>query len=55
MTLYCNKCFSIVKDLMGLNLQTLKKQDWTEVSWRHNVYNVKFSVKTRYDHVYPIE
>ena len=33
-------------------MQTLKKQHWTEVSWRNNVYNIKFSVKTRLDHAY---
>ena len=34
-------------------MQTLKKQHWTEVSWRNNVYNIKFSVKTSLDHAYP--
>ena len=34
-------------------MQTLNKQHWTEVSWRNNVYNIKFSVKTRLDHAYP--
>ena len=36
-------------------MQTLKKQDWTEVSWRKNVYSVKFSANTRLQHAYPIE
>ena len=36
-------------------MQTLKTQDWTEVSWRNNVYNAKFSVETCLEHVYPIE
>ena len=34
-------------------MQTLTKQDWTEVSWRNNAYNIKFSVKTLLDHAYP--
>ena len=36
-------------------MQTLKKIDWTEVSWRDNVYNAKFNVKTCLEHAYPIE
>ena len=40
---------------MGLNLQTLKKQEYTEPSWRHTVYNAKFSVKTRLEHGFAIE
>ena len=31
--------FFIVASLMGLSMQTLKKQDWIEVSWRNNVDN----------------
>ena len=34
---------------------TLKTQDWTEVSWRNNVYNAKFSVQPCLEHAYPIE
>ena len=34
----------------GLILQTLQKQDCTECSWRHNVYNAKFNVKPRLEH-----
>ena len=49
------KFFFIVNSLMGLSMQTLKKQDWIEVSWRNNVYNAKFSVKTRLDNDFPIE
>ena len=36
-------------------MQTLKKQDWTEVSWRNNGYTTKFSVETRLKHAFPIE
>ena len=36
-------------------MQTLKTQDWTEVSWRNTVYNAKFSVQPCLEHVYPIE
>ena len=38
-------------------MQTLKTQDWTEVSWRNNVYNAKFSVQTCLSHrrnVFPL-
>ena len=47
--------FFIVTGLMGLSMQTLNKQDCTELSWRNNVYSVKFSVNTRLQHAYPIE
>ena len=47
--------FLIVASLMGLSMQALKLQDWIEVSWRNNVYNAKFSVKTRLDNDFPIE
>ena len=40
---------------MGLCMQTLKKQDFTEVSWRNNVYIAKLSVQTRLDNAVPIE
>ena len=36
-------------------MQTLKKIDWTEFSWRDNVYNAKFNVKACLEHAYPIE
>ena len=36
-------------------MQTLKKIDWTEFSWRINVYNAKFKVKPCLEHAYPIE
>ena len=55
MKFYYNIGFFILKDLMGLSSQTVKKQDWTESSWPHNVYNGKFSVKTRVEHGFGIE
>ena len=35
---------------MGVSMQTPRKQHWTEFSWRNNVYNATFSVKTRLQH-----
>ena len=35
---------------MGLNMQTLRKQEWTEISWQYNVYNATFRVGTRLEH-----
>ena len=40
----------IATGLMGLSMQILKKQEWTECSWRNNVYNAKFSVEIRVEH-----
>ena len=51
----CNRGFFIVACLMGLSMQTLKKQDWTELSLRNNVYNAKLSLKTRLKHGCAIE
>ena len=48
-------CFLIVTGLMGLSIQTLIKQEWTEFSWRNNGYNAKFSVETRLKHGFAIE
>ena len=45
----------IVTGLIGLSMQPLKKQEWTEVSWRNNGYNAKVSVEPRLDHVFAIE
>ena len=39
----------------GLKYATLKKQEWTEVSTRNDVYNTKFSVETRLEHGFGIE
>ena len=52
--------FFILTGLLGLikwtlNIQTVKKQDWTEFSWRNNVYNAKFSLETRLEHGFGIE
>ena len=33
-------------------MQTLRKQDQAELSWRDNVYNTKFSVETCLEYVY---
>ena len=51
----CNRGFFIVACLMGLSMQTLKKQDWTELSLRNNVYNAKLSLKPRLKHGFAIE
>ena len=45
----------IVTGLMGLSMETLKKQEWTEFSMRNNVYDAKFSVETRLEHGFAIE
>ena len=45
----------IVTGLMGLSIQTLRKQEWTEDSWRNRVYNAKLSVETRVEHGLAIE
>ena len=39
---------------MLLGMQTLKKQDWTEFSWRNNVNDAKLNVIIRLDNAYPI-
>ena len=49
------KCFFIVNTLMVLGIQTLKKQEWTEVSWQNIIDNAKFSVNKRLDNDFPIE
>ena len=51
----CNKGILIVTGLMGLSMQTLRKQDWTEFSWRDKVYNAKFSLEIRLDHGFAME
>ena len=50
-----NKGCFIVASLMGLSIETLRKQDWTEFSWHNNVYNAKFSQITRLEHGYAVE
>ena len=47
-------CFSLT-GVIGLSMQTVKTQDWTEFSWGSTVYNAKFSVKTRLEHGFAIE
>ena len=49
-----NWLFSLT-GLIGLSMQTLKKKEWTEVSWRNNVHNVKFTLKTRLENSVGIE
>ena len=44
-----------VPGLMGLSMQALRKQDWTELSWRYNVYNAKLSLRTRLEYDFAIE
>ena len=50
-----NKGCFFVAGLMGLSIETLRKQDWTEFSWDNNVYNAKFSLITRLEHGYAVE
>ena len=45
----------IVNVLMALCMEALNTQHWTEVSWRNNVYNAKFSLKTRLEHGFAID
>ena len=45
----------IVTGLMGLTMQALKKQEWTEMSWRNNDYNAKFNVETRLEHGFAVK
>ena len=40
----------IVTGLMGLSMQTLKRQEWTEFSWRNNGYSATINAKTRLEH-----
>jgi len=40
---------------MGLSMQTMTKQEWTEFSWRNNGYNDKFRVDTRLEHGFAID
>ena len=47
-------CFSST-GLIGLSMDTLKNQDWTEFSWPHNVYNGKLIVTTRLEYGFGIE
>ena len=49
------KGWFIVAGLMGLSMETLRKQDWTESSWHNNVYNAKFSLITRLEHAYAVQ
>ena len=46
---------SIVTGFLDLSMQTLKKHEETDDSWRNNVYNAKFSVETRLEHGFAIE
>ena len=40
---------------MGLNMQTLKKREWTEYSSQNNVYNAGISIDTRLELGFAIE
>ena len=42
------KCIFIVTGLMGLSMEAQRKQDLTEVLWRLNRYNAKFSLKNTF-------
>ena len=41
--------------IIGLRMQTVKKQDWTELSLQNNVYNAKVSFTTRLGNGFGIE
>ena len=43
----------IVVGQMGLIMQTLKKQKWTEFSWRNKVYTATLSVEKCLEHGFP--
>ena len=47
--------FFILTGRIGLRMQTLNKQDWTDFSWQHNVYNGKLIVKSGLEHGVGIE
>jgi len=53
--IFLQQCFLIVTCLIGLSMQTLKKQEWTEFLWRNNVYNDKISVEPRLEHGFAID
>ena len=36
-------------------MQTLTRQDWTQLSLRNNVYNAKLNVTTRLEHGFAID
>ena len=55
MKMFCTKGICIVTGLQGLNMQTLRRQDWTRFSWGNNVYNVKFSLETRSERGFAME
>ena len=40
---------------MGLSMQTLKTQEYTELLSRNKFYNAKYSLQTRIEHGFPIE
>ena len=35
--------------------QILTKHEWTEFSWRNNVYNAKYNVEKRLEHVFHVD
>ena len=55
MIMVCNKGIFIAHGLIGLCMQTMRQQDWTEFSWRNNVYNAKFSVTPLLEHGFAME
>ena len=50
-----NKGVYSVTGLIGLSMQTLTRQDWTQPSLRNNVYNAKVNKGTHLDHGVAIE
>ena len=47
-------CFNVA-GIIGLRMETLRTQDWTESSYRNNVYNATFGLKIRLEHGYAVE
>ena len=48
-------CCFIVSDLMILSMQTLRKQEWTELSWQNTAYNTTVSVEAGLEHGYTLD
>ena len=53
--IFLQQWYFFVKGLMGLSMQILKNQNWTEFSWRNNVYTIKVNEKTRLDYCFAME
>ena len=45
--IFLQQGFYIITGLIVLSMQTLTRQDWTQLSLRNDVNNAKLSLKTR--------